>query len=136
MLGITTRAPRSLSNRHRLSSAARPHLGGHSFEEAMATPGWWGRLVENAVGAHLLNGLSPAAFSIAYWRREGEEVDFVVEHGTTLWALEVKSGREQRVSGLRGFRRAYPRSRPLIVGAEGMPLSTFFETPPEVLFGR
>ena len=110
-------------------------LGGPSFEEALTNPGWWGRLVENAVGAHLLNGLSPSAFSIAYWRKEGEEVDFVVERGTTLWAVEVKSGRGQKVSGLHRFHRHYPQSRMLIVGAGGMPLSTFFETPPEALFG-
>ena len=33
MLGITTRAPRSLSDRHRLSSAALPHfVGGRSLQ--------------------------------------------------------------------------------------------------------
>jgi predicted AAA+ superfamily ATPase len=110
-------------------------LGGPSFAEALANPGWWGRLVENAVGSHLLNGLSPAAFSVAYWRRVGEEVDFVVERGTALWAVEVKSGRGQKASGLQRFRQHYPKSRMLIVGAEGMPLSTFFETPPDLLFG-
>ena len=110
-------------------------IGGPSFVEALANPGWWGRLVENAVGAHLLNGLSPAAFSIAYWRREAEEVDFVIERGTTLWALEVKSGRGQKVSGLARFHQHYPQSRVLVAGAGGMPLETFFQTPPDALFG-
>jgi hypothetical protein len=110
-------------------------LGSLSFEEALANPDWWGRLVENAVGSHLLNGLSPTAYSITYWRREDEEVDFVVERGTALWAVEVKSGRKQKASGLQSFRRNYPQSRLLLVGAEGMPISTFFETPPEIMFG-
>jgi hypothetical protein len=44
-------------------------------------------------------------------------------------------GRERKVSGLQHFRRRYPQCRPLVVGAEGMPLSTFFETPAELLFG-
>ncbi len=106
-----------------------------SFEEARANPAWWGRLVENAVGSHLLNRLPPAAFSVTYWRDAGEEVDFVVERGTTTWAVEVKSGRGQKVSGLQRFRQQYPESRMFAVGREGMPLSTFFDTPPEVLFG-
>jgi uncharacterized protein len=110
-------------------------LGSLSFEEALANPVWWGRLVENAVGSHLLNGLSPTVYSVTYWRKDDEEVDFVVERGTTLWAVEVKSGRGQKASGLQSFRSHYPQSRMLIVGGEGMPLSTFFETPPDVMFG-
>ena len=110
-------------------------LGSLSFEEALADPGWWGRLVENAVGSHLLNGLSAAAYSVTYWRSQSEEVDFIIQRGTTLWAVEVKSGRGQKLSGLGSFRRRYPAARMLVVGAEGLPLSTFFETPPDVLFG-
>lgn len=73
------------------------------------------------------------------WRqaeiKSAAEVDFVVEQRTALWALEVKSGRGQKASGLNRFRQHYPQSRMLIVGAEGIPLSTFFETPPGVLLG-
>jgi len=110
-------------------------LGAPSFEEALALPGWWGRLVENAVAAHLLNGLPPAAFAVSYWRSDRHEVDFIVERGSALWAVEVKSGRGEKVSGVHAFRRQYPESRALVVGGEGMPVSTFFATPPGVLFG-
>ena len=64
--------------------------------------------MENAVGAHFLNGLPSAAFSVSYWRMDREEVDFVVARGNTLWAVEVKSGRGQKVSGLHRFRQRYP----------------------------
>jgi len=110
-------------------------LASPSFEQALADPAWWGRLVENAVGAHLLNGLPPSAYAVMHWRMAGDEVDFVVERGPAVWAVEVKSGRGGKPSGLDRFRRHCPESRPLVVGAEGMPLSTFFETPPCVLFG-
>jgi hypothetical protein len=109
-------------------------LGSPSLEDALAAPDWWGRLVENAAGAHLLNGLQPAASTVHYWRRDGDEVDFVVTRGTAVWAVEVKSGRSRKVPGLQAFRRHYPHSRLLIVGGEGLPLPAFFETPPDVLF--
>ena len=109
-------------------------LGAPSFDEALARPEWWGRLVENAVGAHLLNGLPPAAFAVSYWRRDRHEVDFVVERGNTVWAVEVKSGRGQKVPGLGAFRRQHPECRALVVGGDGMPLATFFATPPAAVF--
>lgn len=109
-------------------------LGAPSFDEALARPEWWGRLVENAVGAHLLNGLSPAAFALSYWRRDRHEVDFVVERGNTVWAIEVKSGRGQKVRGLGTFQRQYPECRVLVVGGDGMPLATFFTSPPDAVF--
>ncbi len=59
-------------------------LGSPSLEDALAAPDWWGRLVENAAGAHLLNGLQPAASTVHYWRRDGDEVDFVVTRGTKV----------------------------------------------------
>lgn len=110
-------------------------LGSPSFEEAVAHPEWWGRLVENAVAAHLLNGLPRAAFTVTYWRRDRHEVDFIVERGSALWAVEVKSGRGQKVSGLRAFCRNYPESRALLVGGEGLPLESFLTTSPSALFG-
>jgi hypothetical protein len=111
-------------------------LGGPSFEAALADTAWWGRLVENAAGAHLLNALSPSASLVSYWRHNGAEVDFVVSFGTVVWAVEVKSGRPRNTSGLQAFRKRYPECRTLIVGGEGMPLETFFSTPPAVLFDR
>lgn len=107
-----------------------------SFSDVQADPSRWGRLVENAVGAHLLNGLSPTAFRVSYWRKAGDEVDFVVERGRTVWAVEVKSGRENKHVGLRRFRERYPECRTLVVGREGMALKAFFGTPPSILFDK
>lgn len=108
-------------------------LAAPDFEQARADASAWGRLVENAVGAHLLNGLSSTSCAVSYWRMAGEEVDFVVQRGSLVWAIEVKSGRGRKASGLHRFRRQYPDSRPLLVGAEGMPLETFFETPAQMI---
>jgi uncharacterized protein len=90
-------------------------------------------LVENAVGAYLLNRLSPTSASIYHWRVDGHEVDFVIQLGQTVWAIEVKGGKASRTEGLRHFRQRYPKSNALIVGGNGIPLETFFETPPDEL---
>ena len=39
------------------------------------------RLVENAEGAHLLNGLPRESFGVSYWRDGQEQADFVVTAG-------------------------------------------------------
>ena len=106
-----------------------------SFDDARRDSEWWGRLVENAVGAHLLNGLPAPAYSVTYWRDTRSEVDFVVSRGPILWAIEVKSGRAGKTPGLDRFRTRYPAGRTLVVGGGGISLATFFETPPATLLG-
>ncbi len=104
-------------------------LSGRSFAEARDDHSWWGRLVENAVGAHLLCGLSGLPADVCYWRKGNNEVDFVVQTPRSLLALEVKSGRRDSSEGLSAFCRQYPEARPVIVGSGGIPLAEFFSTP-------
>lgn len=105
-------------------------LGLAGFEEARGDGSLWGWLVENAVGAHLLNHLQGAPHVVSYWRERADEVDFVVRAGEEVWAIEVKSGRPGRAKGLAAFLHRHPRARPLIVGSGGMPLEEFFSTDP------
>ena len=53
-------------------------------------------------------------------------MDFVLERGPHLLAIEVKSGafRGSR-SGLDAFRDRYPRARTLLVGEGGIPIAEF-----------
>ncbi|MFW5871341.1 MAG: ATP-binding protein [Verrucomicrobiota bacterium] len=105
-----------------------------SYEQTMEDRAFYGRLVENAVGAHLLNRLAGAPASITYWRKGSNEVDFVLNAGEQVVALEVKSGRPDRTSGMDAFRKVYPKSRTLIVGSNGIPLEDFFCSDPQQLF--
>ncbi len=82
-----------------------------SFAQARAEPNWWGRLVENAVGAYLLNDLQDSLWSVTYWREGDCEVDFVICHGSNIWALEVKSGARANKADLRLFARRIPRPK-------------------------
>jgi hypothetical protein len=100
-----------------------------SRPETMADGALYGRLVENAVGAHLLCGLPSTEFAVTYWRDGPCEVDFVVSHGKRIWAIEVKSGRQGRLSGMTAFRKRYPKAETWLFGAEGVPLAEFFARP-------
>jgi predicted AAA+ superfamily ATPase len=109
-------------------------LSTHRRADVQRDGGMWGRLVENAVGAHLLNGLQGPEWSVNYWRDGDREVDYVVASGRAVWAIEVKSGRAGKLAGLEAFRRRYPRSHALLVGGGGLDLERFFEAPPQQWF--
>ena len=105
---------------------------GRSFAEARADGRHWGRLVETAVGAHLLATRDPRA-EVTYWRDRGKEVDFVVQRGTQLTAIEVKSGRRRDgLPGMAAFDAAHGTSRKLLIGGDGTPLESFLASPSPV----
>jgi predicted AAA+ superfamily ATPase len=92
-------------------------------------PAWRGRLVENAVGAALLEQHNTPSTSVHYWRDGSIEADFVICDGLNLIAIEVKSGRPDKISGLAAFKKKYPKSSPIIIGSGGISLEDFFENP-------
>ncbi len=82
----------------------------------------WGRLVETAIGAHLVNTAAPG-IEVSWWRDANREVDFVLSDGRRVLAIEVAGGRvKDSLPGLEAFTRLAPASRPLLVGAQGLPL--------------
>jgi hypothetical protein len=107
---------------------------GDSLKASRSNYSWWGRLVENAVGAHLLNHLSEVPYSVYYWRHKGFEIDYVVKTPKQIWGIEVKSGKPKNPKGIPGFLKMYPKARTMIVGSEGMPLEEFFRSNPRDLF--
>lgn len=102
-----------------------------TFREAAGEPSWWGRLVENAVGGHFCNGLTGTGHMLTYWRDGDKEVDFVITSGSSIWGIEVKSGRSAKVSGMERFRSKYPKTKLLVVGGAGVPLEKFFSEAPD-----
>jgi hypothetical protein len=106
-----------------LMSAAR----GLPLEEARSDGGWWGRLVESTVGAHLLAQAQVVPQRVMYWRERGLEVDYVVQSPEGLCAIEVKSGREREAErrGLDAFIRRHNPHRVRLVGIGGTPLADF-----------
>ncbi len=91
----------------------------------------WGRLVESAVGAHLLN-TAPPGMEITYWRERNREVDFVLRYGNKVLAIEVKSGRNKgALAGLKLFSTSFDAVPGLLVGTGGVALEEFLAEEPE-----
>jgi len=105
---------------------------GLSMDEARSDRAFWGRLVESAVGAHLVNAQSTGTCKIFYWREGNREVDFVVQAGRLLTAIEVKSGRVRgTLTGMDAFSTAFKPTRKLLVGGDGISIGEFLEEPVE-----
>lgn len=101
-----------------------------SFEAAQLERDSWGRLVESAVGAHILNSTAGTGIEVFYWREGNLEVDFVLRLGQTIAAIEVKSGQHRNtLPGMEAFAKAFKPQHQLLVGGQGIPLEEFFLTP-------
>ncbi len=94
----------------------------------------WGRWVESAVGAHLLNGAADGEYQVYYWRDGDDEMDFVLVRGEEVLGLEIKSGRRTAGNGMAAFKRRFPKAKTLVIGTGGLALDLFFRTCPEQLF--
>jgi predicted AAA+ superfamily ATPase len=101
-----------------------------SFSEVRSNGDAWGRLVESCIGAHLMNSCFGTDIVVTYWRERGHEVDFVLQKGDAVTAIEVKSGRRQEsLPGMEAFARAFPVKRRLLVGGQGIDLEEFLSKP-------
>lgn len=98
-----------------------------SFEEITTLPDRWGHFVESAIGAHLLDGHVKGFYSLYYWRRGNDEVDFVLVKGDRITALEVKSGGVSGRAGLNAFCSLYSQARVILIGEKGMPWQEFLK---------
>ena len=117
-----------------LNTALMTAGSGYSFDEARADRTFWGRVVESAVGAHLYNTKS-SDISLQYWRKNRHEVDFILQRGHRVVAIEVKSGPQRRdTSGMVEFEKQFSPIRSLVVGADGIPLNEFLSEPAEHWF--
>jgi predicted AAA+ superfamily ATPase len=105
---------------------------GRLFSDARKDPAWWGRLVESAVGAHLVNAASAGVCEVFYWRHRNDEVDFIVHLGGNLTAIEVKSGRSSdTLPGMGAFVSAFHPRRSLLIGSGGITTEEFLSRPVE-----
>ena len=104
-------------------------LGGDP-QSLMGDPVMWGRVVETAVGAHLVNTSRGLNIEVLYWLDRSREVDFVLCRGDTVVPIEVKSSaRRQTLPGMEAFCRQYRVKRSLLVGGQGIALEEFLSIP-------
>jgi predicted AAA+ superfamily ATPase len=103
---------------------------GKTFKQAREDSIFWGRLVESAVGAYLLNSIRGTQIELFYWREGDKEVDFVLRNGNFIAAIEVKSGRESIIrTGIDAFITKFKPGRVILVGDQGISIEKFFLTP-------
>jgi uncharacterized protein len=105
-----------------------------TFRETVSKPEIWGRIVESAVGAHLINSCETRGISVYYWRDGNDEVDYVLSSGRNILAIEVKSGKRQTKRGLEKFKKSFSGARAFTVGEGGIPWQDFLLTDPQKLF--
>lgn len=119
-----------------LNTALMTAGSGYSFSEANADRTLWGRIVGSSVGAHLFNSAT-SDIKLHYWRENSYEVDFVLQRGPRLVAIEVKSGSQRAsTSGMTDFQKRFKPANSLFVGGTGVPLNEFFSAPASHWFGK
>jgi len=104
------------------------------FEEIKLQPANWGRMVESAIGSHLVNSAPTGGFSVYYWRHRNEEVDFVLEKRGRVVALEVKTSSSKITSGMKVFKEQFNPDKMLLIGNKGLPWQDFLKMKPLDLF--
>ncbi len=105
-----------------------------SLPEVLVKPDVWGRWVEAAIGAHLVNHQLKEGFTLHYWRHRNDEVDFVLVKKGKVIGLEVKSGVTQKAPGMEAFKKLYNPDKVLLVGNSGIPWQEFLKINPSQLF--
>ena len=82
------------------------------------------------VGAYLINAVKGTSLELFYWRERNQEIDFVLKKGSSLIAIEVKSGlRKEALSGMDSFIKAHRPKQFLLVGNDGIPIEEFIKAP-------
>ncbi len=113
-----------------LNTALMSALSGKTFKQAREDHVFWGRLVESAIGAYLLNATRGTQIEVFYWREGDKEVDFVLSRGNSITAIEVKSGKESiNNSGIDLFVSKFKPERILLIGNQGISIEQFLLTP-------
>jgi len=105
-----------------------------SLKEATGKPEVWGRWVEAAIGAHLVNHQLSQGYTVHYWRHRNDEVDFVLERKSKVIGLEVKSGATQKAPGIAAFKSEHKPDKVFLVGNSGIPWQEFLKVAPGELF--
>ncbi|MCU0401287.1 MAG: DUF4143 domain-containing protein, partial [Algoriphagus sp.] len=110
------------------NTAIMSGISNETFDTLKADHKAWGRWVESAVGAHLINqSFKIKKLNIYYWREGNDEVDFVVEYQKRIIALEVKTSKVGGLTGLNAFAKAFRPEKSLVIGTDGIPWEYFLQ---------
>ncbi len=105
-----------------------------TFEQVRKNLPQWGRWIESAIGAHLINHSHEGGYQLQYWRERNDEVDFVISKGNRVVALEIKSGKGRLTSGMKAFNHKYPDAKVLLISDSSLRWQDFLKINPLDLF--
>lgn len=109
-------------------------LSNYSFSDALLSNEIWGRHVESAVGAHLLDAVKTTDIKLSYWRDGNFEVDYVLEYNNKIVGLEVKSGTSKFTSGMNRFKTQFNPNKMYLISENGLSWKEFLNVNPMDLF--
>lgn len=104
------------------------------LNEIQNNPAAWGRIIESAIGAHLLNNSLTSDYELNYWREGDAEVDFIITKNKKSIAIEVKSNKASTTKGMQQFQKQYESQKMILIGSDGMKWQDFLNLNPVDLF--
>ncbi|MCZ2460748.1 MAG: ATP-binding protein [Chitinophagales bacterium] len=105
-----------------------------TLKEVLSMPDEWGRIVESAIGAHLINYSITEKYNVFYWRERNDEIDFVIEKNKKVIGMEVKSSTVKSSSGMAAFQKKFKPKKVVLIGNTGMHWQDFLKMNPMELF--
>jgi predicted AAA+ superfamily ATPase len=119
-------------------------MSGLDYKTARQDRLFWGRLVENAVGALLYFRAVKSGNELFYWRERDNEVDYVIKGDGRILGLEIKSGvPDKPPAALNVFAGKYKNSGIAIISSsaekqinniKNINLAKLFENPEKEIF--
>ena len=128
-LRVRSSSPKFQVHNTALISAQR----NESFSDMGLQPDLRGRMVESAIGAHLINHALAGSYSLHYWRERNDEVDFVIANKGKLIGIEVKTNQTVSTKGMAAFQKTFNPDKILLIGDSGLAWQEFLLMDPSGL---
>lgn len=110
-------------------ATAQSHL---FFESTKQNRETWDKLVECAIGAHLINSAFGTKAEIFYWKDNNKSIDFIIRKDEDIIVVDVNTHKKgKNIQGVNVFKQKYQPSKILIVGEEGISVEEFLLNPLE-----
>jgi uncharacterized protein len=109
-------------------------MSGKTLNQVQSEPELFGRYVESAIGAHLLNSGKAGGINLYYWREVDKEVDYIIESDNRFITVEVKSTVLKSSKGIYEFNKRFNPLKSIIVGQGGINWKDFLKIDPADLF--